>query len=99
VKNSGIKVKIFNTEYNLQGENHAEVEKIANYVDTLMQRINFESPNQSGETIAVVTALNVAENIFKAKKAAVDFENECTNFLSECVKKLDDLNGIIDTAL
>jgi hypothetical protein len=30
MKNSGLKVKIFNSEYNLQGENPAEVEKVAN---------------------------------------------------------------------
>ncbi len=99
MKNTGTKVKIFNSEYNLQGENPAEVEKVANYVDNVMQRINFESPNQSGETIAIVSALNIAENLFKEKKAAQEIEKDFSNFMNECNYKIEELTDLIDKTI
>ena len=35
-----IRVKIFNSEYNLQGENTEKVERVSDYVDGIMNRIN-----------------------------------------------------------
>jgi len=67
MKTTGIKVKIFNSDYNLLGDNVEEVQKFANYVDTIMQRINYQSPNTSAESIAVVSALNIAESFFREK--------------------------------
>jgi cell division protein ZapA (FtsZ GTPase activity inhibitor) len=99
MKNTGIKKIIFNSEYNLQGDNPAEVERLAGYVDSLMQRINYESPNQSGETIAVVSALNIAESFFKEK----DFHQEMTNNYSELIKdcnnQIEEVCRLIDQNL
>jgi cell division protein ZapA (FtsZ GTPase activity inhibitor) len=61
-----------------------------------MQRINFESPNQSGETIAIVTALNIAENLFKEKKASQDIEKDYSNFMNEFNNKIEELSDLID---
>ena len=96
MKNTGIKVKIFNSDYNLLGENPAEVEKIANYVDTTMQRINYQSPNTSADSIAVVAALNIAESYFKEKDARKDMEKSFTKLLNDITGKIDDLNKKID---
>ncbi|HRE41118.1 MAG TPA: cell division protein ZapA [Ignavibacteria bacterium] len=96
MQNSGIKVRIFNSEYNLQGENVAEVERLANYVDTLMQKINFESPNQSIETIAVVTSLNIAETMFKEKDAIKKSEHELLSHFDKCSDKIDEISRLID---
>jgi len=99
MKNTGLKVKIFNSEYNLQGENPAEVEKVASYVDNVMQRINFESPNQSVETIAIVSALNIAENFFKEKKVVQEIEKEYSNFITDCNKRIDEITDLIDKTI
>jgi cell division protein ZapA len=99
MKNTGLKVKIFNSEYNLQGENPAEVEKVASYVDNVMQRINFESPNQSVETIAIVSALNIAENLFKEKKVVQEIEKEYSNFITDCNKRIDEITDLIDKTI
>lgn len=99
MKNTGLKVKIFNSEYNLQGENPAEVEKVASYVDNVMQRINFESPNQSVETIAIVSALNIAENLFKEKKVVQEIEKEYSNFMTDCNKRIDEITDLIDKTI
>lgn len=96
MKNTGIKVKIFNSDYNLLGENPAEVEKIANYVDTTMQRINYQSPNTSVDSIAVVAALNIAESYFKEKDGRKEMEKSITKLLNDITRKIDDLNKKID---
>ncbi|TRZ65987.1 cell division protein ZapA [bacterium] len=99
MKNTGIKVKIFNSDYNLLGDNPAEVEKFAKYVDGIMQRINYQSPNTSVESIAVVSALNIAESFYKEKDSRLASEKDYYEFLNESIKKIDDLSDSVDKAL
>lgn len=94
-----IRVKIFNSEYNLQGENAEKVERISDYVDGIMNRINNESPNQSEETIAVVSALNVAEEYFKEKDLKIDLEKDYANLLDEFDSKVKSISELIDENL
>jgi cell division protein ZapA (FtsZ GTPase activity inhibitor) len=99
MKNSGIKVKIFNSDYNLLGENPQEVERYAKYVDMIMQRINFQSPNTSAESIAVVTALNISESYFKEKDMRADIEQSYLESLKTCTERFDSLSKLIDNSL
>lgn len=93
------RVKIFNSEYNLQGENPEKVERLSDYVDGIMNRINSESPNQSEETIAVVSALNIAEEYFREKDYKSGLENEFSAMLEECENKLKSISALIDENL
>ncbi|MBV6477602.1 MAG: Cell division protein ZapA [Ignavibacteria bacterium] len=94
-----IRVRIFNSEYNLQGEDTEKVERVSDYVDGIMNRINSESPNQSEETIAVVSALNIAEEYFREKENRSELEKDYSNFLDESYLKVksltDHINGIL----
>ena len=100
MKNPGIKVKIYNEEYHLMGENPAEVQKIANYVNTTMNRISFQaSPKTSSESIAVVSALNITESLFKEKEIRKESEKEYIEFLKDSATRLDDLCRIIEHKL
>jgi cell division protein ZapA (FtsZ GTPase activity inhibitor) len=99
MKTTGIKVKIFNSDYNLLGDNVEEVQKFANYVDTIMQRINYQSPNTSAESIAVVSALNIAESFFREKDYRSLLEKDYSNFLNDNISKLDELSANIDKVL
>lgn len=94
-----IRVKIFNSEYNLQGDNAEKVERISDYLDGIMNRINSESPNQSEETIAVVSALNIAEEYFKEKDFKVELEKDYSNLLEEFNSKVRSISGLIDENL
>jgi cell division protein ZapA len=94
-----IRVKIFNSEYNLQGENAEKVERISDYLDGIMNRINNESPNQSEETIAVVSALNIAEEYFKEKDTKAELEKDFSNLLDEFNTKVKSISGLIDENL
>ena len=99
MKNSGIKVKIFNSDYNLLGENPQEVERYAKYVDMIMQRINFQSPNTAAESIAVVTALNISESYFKEKDMRADTERSYIETLKTSTERFDSLPKLIDNSL
>ncbi len=94
-----IRVKIFNSEYNLQGDNAEKVERISDYLDGIMNRINNESPNQSEETIAVVSALNIAEEYFKEKDFKIDLEKDYSNLLDEFSTKVKNISDLIDENL
>lgn len=94
-----IRVKIFNSEYNLQGENQEKVERISDYLDGIMNRINSESPNQSEETIAVVSALNIAEEYFKEKDIKTDIEKDYSGLLDELSTKAKSISDLIDENL
>ncbi len=99
MKSTGIKVKIFNSEYNLLGDNPVEVERFAKYVDGIMQRINYQSPNTSVESVAVVSALNIAESFFKEKDSRLTTEKDYYEFLQGNIKKIEELNDSIDRVL
>ena len=94
-----IRVKIFNSEYNLQGDNAEKVERISDYLDGIMNRINSESPNQSEETIAVVSALNIAEEYFKEKDSKIDLEKDYSSLLEEFNAKAKSISELIDENL
>ena len=94
-----IRVRIFNSEYNLQGENSEKVERISDYVDGIMNRINTESPNQSEETIAVVTALNIAEDFFREKETRLDSEKELSQIVDEINSKIKGINDLLEENL
>ena len=99
MKSEGIKVKIFNNDYNLVGENVRDLEQIANYVDAIMNRIQFQSPNNSGESIAVVAALNITETLFKEKESNKEISEQYKNLLKETTEKIDELCHYIEEKL
>ncbi|MBS1517354.1 MAG: cell division protein ZapA [Bacteroidetes bacterium] len=94
-----IRVKIFNNEYNLQGDSAEKVERISDYVDGIMRRLNSESPNQPEETIAVVSALNIAEELFKEKDIRTKLEKDFSDMLDELISKADSISEAIDDNL
>lgn len=94
-----IRVKIFNSEYNLQGENAEKVDRVSDYVDGIMNRINSESPNQSEETIAVVSALNIAEEYFREKDNRSELEKDYSNFLDEYFLKIKSISENVNEIL
>lgn len=99
MKTSGIKVKIFNSDYNLLGDNPAEVERYAKYVDQIMQRINFQSPNTSVESVAVVSALNIAESYYREKDQKAEIQREFYDAMKSNISKIDDITRLIDNNL
>jgi len=84
-----IKVKIFNTEYTLKVEDEELAYKVAEYVDGLMRELHDKLPNQSVLTIAILTALNIAEELFRERMNKGYVESEIEDLLRGLSSKVD----------
>jgi cell division protein ZapA len=63
-----LRVKIFGSEYPLRGEDEEFTKRVATYVDDMIERIHERIPDQPPLTIAVLTALNVTEDMMKDRE-------------------------------
>ncbi len=77
-----IKVNIFGAEYPLKGENEDFTRRVAEHVDHMLNRIHDKIPEQPPLTVAVLTALNITEDLLKEqeqqKDVVVRLETEVT---------------------
>jgi cell division protein ZapA len=86
-----IKVKINGKEYPLKGEDEELTKQAAQYVDSLMNQIQEKSADKSTAALAVLTALNLAEELLKEKRlyeSTVDEAVQQINLLSERYKSI-----------
>lgn len=64
----GIKVEIFGNEYRIKGQADAEyVRKVAAYVDEKMRQIAQMSATGAVSKIAILTAINIADELFRER--------------------------------
>ncbi|MBN2357632.1 cell division protein ZapA [candidate division KSB1 bacterium] len=82
-----LKVNIFGTEYPLRVSANLEyVQRIADYVDLKMREVQAAKPNRPIHQIAILAALNIADELLKqresAKKKLMTFEEQ-TKEISE----------------
>ena len=97
MESKDIRIKIFNNHYTLKGDDIELVEKSAQYVDTLMNKIQNEIPNQSDITIAIVSALNIAENYYKEKNSNFVLDQNYKSLLSGINTQVKDIGEFIDS--
>ena len=88
-----IKVKIFGSEYPLRGESEDLTKKVASYVDEMIHTIHDRIPEQPPLTVAVLSALNITEDLFKERErnrvVASRAEHEImkmTSYLDQCLR-------------
>lgn len=63
------KVKIFGQDYTVRGAASADkIKELADYVDKLMQDTRKRSPNLPPVKLAVLTSLNLAEELFRVRE-------------------------------
>jgi len=63
-----IKVRIFGSEYPLRGESEDFTRRVATYVDEMINTIHAKLPEQPTLTVAVLSALNITEDLFKERE-------------------------------
>ncbi len=68
IDGKSIKVKIFGSEYPLRGESEELTKKVASYVDDMINSIHEKIPEQPPLTVAVLSALNITEDLFKERE-------------------------------
>jgi len=62
-------VEIFGTEYRIKGEADAEyIRRVAGYVDSKMQQIAQASATASVAKLAILTAVNIADELFRERQ-------------------------------
>ncbi len=74
-----LKVNIFDKDYSLLVENEDLATDLAKYVNNMMKETKDEMPNQSTETIAVISALNIAYDLFIEKNKFREFSIQATD--------------------
>ncbi|MBI5470979.1 MAG: cell division protein ZapA [Ignavibacteriae bacterium] len=89
-----IRVKIFGSEYPLRGESEDFTRRVATYVDEMITTIHNKIPEQPTLTVAVLSALNITEDLFKererSKAMGLALESEISklnNFFDACLQE------------
>jgi len=81
-----IKVRIFGSEYPLRGESEEFTRRVATYVDEMITTIHDKIPEQPTLTVAVLSALNITEDLFKER----DHSSAVASLLEEELVKMSD---------
>lgn len=68
-----LNLKIFDKEYSLLVEDEKIAEELAEYVKKVLQETKDDLPEQSNQTIAIVTCLNIAYDLFLEKNKNREF--------------------------
>jgi cell division protein ZapA len=64
-----VSVEIFNENYTVRGEENPEyIEMLASYVDRRMKMVSQRNPDLTNTKIAVLTALNLADELNKLQE-------------------------------
>ncbi len=79
-----IKVKIFGSEYPLRGDSEEFTRRVASYVDEMINTIHGKIPEQPTLTVAVLSALNITEDLFKERERS----KSLTTFVEGEITKL-----------
>jgi cell division protein ZapA len=89
-----IKVRIFGSEYPLRGESEEFTRRVAGYVDDMINTIHGKLPEQPTLTVAVLSALNITEDLFKerdrTRTSVAQLEGEISkisNYLDNCLRE------------
>lgn len=87
-----IRVKIFGSEYPLRGESEEFTRRVAAYVDDMITTIHNKIPEQPTLTVAVLSALNITEDLFKERE-------RMKAIASALESEIAKLNAYLDTCL
>lgn len=85
------KIEIFGQYYNIKGDIPEEyLDKLALFVDKKMRMIAEQSPLLDSLKLAILTCLNIADELFTLRKNLEDRGKEIEKKASEIIKSMDD---------
>lgn len=83
-----VKVSIYGSEYVIKGDTSADhVRAVARYVDQKMREVNNQGMIKSPLKVAILAALNIADEYFKAR----DEQRQDLDSMEQRIQKLVDL--------
>ena len=82
-----IKVSIFGRDYNIRGGSDSEyIRTVAAHVDSVMRDIADKTGSLSSGRIAILAALNIADEMLKDRQRFNEFANELAQELGDVLK-------------
>lgn len=87
--NTKLKLKIFDKEYSLVVDNEERAKNVSEYVNSLMNDLKVDMNGQPPQTIAIVAALNIANDLF------IEKENVAKDF-QIATEKINTLNQLLE---
>ena len=87
-----IKITIFGQEYSVKAPaDPTYIIKIAEYVDTKMREVQSGfSSTQSSNRIAILSAMNITDELFNAKKQGDSDSNEVEEKITSLIELIDE---------
>ncbi len=87
-----IKITIFGQEYSVKAPaDPTYIKKIAEYVDTKMREVQAGfSSTQSSNRIAILSAMNITDELFNARKKGDSDDNELEEKITSLIELIDD---------
>lgn len=90
--NRGVVVEIFGNQYRVRGDcDREQIEEIARYVDGKMREIAGKTPVGSLASIAILAALNIAEELFRVRDEKQNFLKEIGLVTTRMQRKLEEI--------
>ncbi len=84
-----VNVKIFGQEFTIKGEDSPEyVEELAEFVDKKMREVASASSVITSHKVAILTAINIADELFRLQKEKEDQEENNRNKINDWIETL-----------
>jgi cell division protein ZapA len=87
--NGSIRVEIYDQSYNLRGSDAEHIQKLAQFVDSRMRTVAEHTATIDSLRVAVLAALNIADEYFALKKKYDSIDKEYTKRASRLGTALD----------
>lgn len=94
--NNSIRVDIYDETYNLRGSDPAYIQRLAEVVDAKMRAVAQHTSTVDSLRVAVLAALNIADDYYQLKRKYEGIESEYTTRASHLGRALDSaLNEVL----
>ena len=91
-----IRVEIYDESYNLRGSDPAYIQRLAELVDAKMRAVAQHTANVDSLRVAVLAALNIADDYYQLRRKFEGIESEYTSRAGHLGRALD---SALDEAL
>jgi cell division protein ZapA len=87
--NDSVRVEIYDESYHLRGSDPAYIQRLAERVDAKMRAVAQHTSTVDSLHVAVLAALNIADEYFELKRKHEGIESEYTSRASHLGRALD----------
>lgn len=89
-----VKVTIYGTEYPVKGDADSQyIEEVAAYVDEKMREVAQGLSVKSTTKVAILTALNITDELFNARRSHSDMTEEIQNRISDLTERVKEVRA------